>query len=70
MTIENQHKSPLIYLIPIKCACYKVFMVTVLDCIENVEDITQLFVQYQNLPTIMKPSLFPRVPRDRGFLRP
>ena len=44
-------------------------MVSVLECTENMEDTTQLIVQLSILPTIMKPSLVPRVPQDQGFLQ-
>ena len=45
-------------------------MVSELKCTTIMEDFSKLFVQFSNLPTIMKPSLVPRVPRDQGFLRP
>ena len=42
-------------------------MLSVFDFEEDMEDITQLFGNFQNLPTIMKPSLVPRVPRGKVF---
>ena len=62
-----QNNTPIIYLIPIKFACYKVFIVLAHDCTEIMEDISPQFVQFSNLPTIMKPSLVPQVPRDQCF---
>ena len=38
-----------------------------LDCKKKYIYIIYIFSNFTNLPTIMKPSLVPRVPRDQGF---
>ena len=60
----------LIYLIPIKYACYKVFMVSVLDCTENLEDITHLFVHFSKLSDNYETFLSPKGAAGPRFLRP
>ena len=38
-----------------------------LDCTEIKEDLTDDLLNFQNITTIMKPSLVERVPLDQGF---
>ena len=57
-------------LISTKYACHIVFIVSVFDCREFIENIHNSLSKFQNLPTIMQPSLVPRMPWDQGFCDP